>query len=125
MEIAVGFHSLTTTNHPLNVNLPTSGQQVTAPLSAHKVSVTGGNRAQDPLVRDTTILCTYMSVEVTHLFMVEFQVILIHSVISSWMTLILVSMVCRDIYKSSCLFHEKGKSEKFTVVGYRMEHIYK
>jgi len=55
MKIAVGFYSLTTTTHPLNVNLPSSGQQVTAQLSAHKVSVTGGHRAKDPLVRDTTI----------------------------------------------------------------------
>jgi hypothetical protein len=39
MEIAVGFHSLTTTTHPPNVNLPSSGQQVTARLSARKVSV--------------------------------------------------------------------------------------
>jgi hypothetical protein len=50
----MGFHSLTTTTHPPHVNLPTSGQQVTTRLSVHKVSVTGGNRAQDPLVRDTT-----------------------------------------------------------------------
>jgi len=28
MEIAVGFHSLTTTTHPPNVKLPSSGQQV-------------------------------------------------------------------------------------------------
>jgi len=55
MEIAVGFNSLTTTTHPPNVNLPSSGQQVTARLSARKVSVAGGNRAQDPLVRDTTV----------------------------------------------------------------------
>jgi hypothetical protein len=51
----VGFRSLTTTTHPPNVNLPSSGQKVTARLSARKVSVTGGNRAQDPLVRDTTL----------------------------------------------------------------------
>jgi len=50
----VGYHSLTTTHLP-NVNLPSSGQQVTTWLSAHNVSVTGGNKAQDPLVRDTTI----------------------------------------------------------------------
>jgi hypothetical protein len=50
----VGIHSLTTTTHHPRVNLPSSGQQVTARLSAHKVSVTRGNRAQDPLVRDTT-----------------------------------------------------------------------
>ena len=54
MEIAVGFHSLTTTTHPANVNLPSWGQQVTARLSDRKVPVAGGNRAQDPLVRDTT-----------------------------------------------------------------------
>jgi len=54
MEIAVGFNSLTTATHPPNVNLPSSGQHVTALLSARKVSVAGGNRAQDPLVRDTT-----------------------------------------------------------------------
>jgi hypothetical protein len=45
----VGFHSLTTTTQ-------NSGQQSTARLSARRVSVAGGNRAQDPLVRDTTIL---------------------------------------------------------------------
>jgi len=50
----VGFHSLTTTTHPSNVNLPSSEQQVTARLSVRKVSVTEGNRAQDPLIRDTT-----------------------------------------------------------------------
>jgi len=38
----VGFHSLTTTTYPPNVNLPSSGQQVTARLSARKVSVTEG-----------------------------------------------------------------------------------
>jgi len=54
MEIAVGFDSLTTTTHPPNVNLPSSGQQVTARLSARKVSVAGGNRAQNPLIKDTT-----------------------------------------------------------------------
>ena len=51
----MGFHSLTTTTHAPNVSLLSSGQQVTARLSARKVSVTGGNRAQDPLVRDTTM----------------------------------------------------------------------
>jgi hypothetical protein len=51
----MGFHSCTTTTHPTNVNLPSTGQQVTARLSVCKVSVTGGNRAQAPLVRDTTI----------------------------------------------------------------------
>ena len=34
----MGFHSLTTTTHPPNVNLPSSGQQSTARLSAHKRS---------------------------------------------------------------------------------------
>ena len=42
MEIAVAFHSLATTTHPPNINLPSSGQQVTARLSARKVSVAGG-----------------------------------------------------------------------------------
>jgi hypothetical protein len=41
-ETAVGFHSLMTTTHPPNINLPSSGQQVTARLSARKVYVTGG-----------------------------------------------------------------------------------
>jgi len=54
MEIAVGFNSLTTNTHPPNVNLPSSGHHVTARLSVRKVSVAGGNRAQDPPVRDTT-----------------------------------------------------------------------
>jgi len=54
MEIAVGFNSLTIITHPPNVNLPSSGHHVTARLSARKVSVAGGNKAQDPLVRDTT-----------------------------------------------------------------------
>ena len=53
MEIAVGFHSLTTTTHPPNVNLPSSGQQVTARLSARKVSVGGGGSPQHPLIRDS------------------------------------------------------------------------
>jgi hypothetical protein len=43
-----------TTTHPPNVSLQSSGQQVTARLSARKVSVTRGNRAQDPLVRNIT-----------------------------------------------------------------------
>jgi hypothetical protein len=55
MEIALGFHSLTTTTHPSNVNLPYSEQQFTARLSAPKVSITVGNGAQDALVRDTTL----------------------------------------------------------------------
>jgi len=54
MEIAVGFHSLTTTTYPSNVNFPSSWQQVTARLFARKVSVAGGKRAQGLLVRDTT-----------------------------------------------------------------------
>ena len=53
MEIAVGFHSLTTPTKSPNVSLPAAGQQVTVRLSAHKASVTGGNGDQDPLVRDT------------------------------------------------------------------------
>jgi hypothetical protein len=48
MEIAVGFHSLTTTTHHPNVDLLSSVQQVTARLSARKVSVAGANRVQDP-----------------------------------------------------------------------------
>jgi hypothetical protein len=46
MEIAGGIHSLTKTTHPSNVNLPSSGQQVTARLSAREVSVARGE--QDP-----------------------------------------------------------------------------
>jgi hypothetical protein len=53
--IDLPFHSLMTTNHPSNINLPSSGQQVTAWLTALKVSVARGSRAQDPLVRDTTL----------------------------------------------------------------------
>jgi len=48
MEIVVGFHSLTTTTHPPNVNLPSSGQQVTARLSARKVSVAGEKQGPRP-----------------------------------------------------------------------------
>jgi len=57
MELAVGFHSLTTTTHPQNVNLPSSGQQVTARLSARKVSVAGGGgaRPHDPLAGAPTL----------------------------------------------------------------------
>jgi hypothetical protein len=55
MEIATGYHSLTPTTHPLNVNLPSSGQQGTARLSACKVSDAGGIGAEDPLVRDATV----------------------------------------------------------------------
>jgi len=72
MEIAIGFNSLTTTTHPPNVKLPSSGQQVTARLSARKVSVTGGNRAQDPLVRDTTILmCHFIVLSFNYIFMFD------------------------------------------------------
>jgi len=48
MEIAVGFHSLTTTTHPSNVNLLSSGQQVTARLSARKLSLAGGEQGARP-----------------------------------------------------------------------------
>ena len=48
MEITVGFRSLTTTTHPPIVNLPSSGQQVTARLSARKVSVSGGTGPKIP-----------------------------------------------------------------------------
>jgi hypothetical protein len=41
----VGCHPLTTTTHSSNVNLPSSRQQVTARLSARKVSVTGGEQS--------------------------------------------------------------------------------
>jgi len=44
----VGFQSLMTTTHPTNVNLPSSGQQVTARLSPRKVSVTGGEQGPRP-----------------------------------------------------------------------------
>ena len=44
----MGFHSLTTTTHPSNVNLPFSGQQVTARLTARKVSVAGGTGPKTP-----------------------------------------------------------------------------
>ena len=37
-----GFHSLTTTTHPPNANLPSSWQPATAWLSARKVCVAGG-----------------------------------------------------------------------------------
>jgi len=37
----MGYHILTTTTHPSNVNLPSSGQQSTAWLSARKVCVNG------------------------------------------------------------------------------------
>jgi len=58
MNITVDFNSLTTTTHPPNVNLTSSGQHVTARLSARKVSVAGRKRAEDPLVRDTTTVFT-------------------------------------------------------------------
>jgi len=48
----VGYHAFTTTTHPSNVKLPSSGQQSKVWLYARKVSVAGGNRAGDPLVRD-------------------------------------------------------------------------
>jgi len=54
----MGFNSLTTTTQPPNVNVPSSGQQVTARLSAPKVSIAGGNRAHEPMVRDTTMQTT-------------------------------------------------------------------
>jgi hypothetical protein len=54
----VGYHSLTTTTHSSNVNLPSSGQHVTARLSARTVSVAGGNSVQDLQVRGTTIHTT-------------------------------------------------------------------
>jgi len=53
MDITVDFNSLTSTTHPPNFNLPSSGQHVTARLSALKVSVAGAKRAEDPLVVDT------------------------------------------------------------------------
>jgi hypothetical protein len=43
----VGYHSLTTTTHSSDVNLPSSGQHITAWLSARTVSVARGNRAKD------------------------------------------------------------------------------
>jgi len=48
MEIAVGFNSLTTTTHPQNVNVPSSGKQVTTRLSARKVSIAGGTGPKTP-----------------------------------------------------------------------------
>jgi len=51
----MGYHSLMKTTHPSNVNLPSSGQQSTAWLSARKVFVARGIRAQDAIVRDPTI----------------------------------------------------------------------
>jgi len=51
----MGYHSLTTTTHPSKVNLPPSGQQSTARVSARKVSVAGRNRVQYPLVRDAKV----------------------------------------------------------------------
>ena len=51
----VGCHSLTTTTHPSNVSLPSSGQPSTTRLSALKVSAAVGDRPQDPLLRDATV----------------------------------------------------------------------
>jgi len=52
----VGYHSLMTTTHPSNVNLPFSGQQGTARLYARKTCRRGGgDRTQNPLVRDATL----------------------------------------------------------------------
>jgi len=48
MEIAVGFQSLTRTTHPPNVNLPSSGQQVTARLSARNVCRQGETGPKTP-----------------------------------------------------------------------------
>jgi hypothetical protein len=53
--MAVGYHSLKTTTHFSNVNLLSSGQQITARLSARKVSVAGVKIAYDPLARDATL----------------------------------------------------------------------
>jgi hypothetical protein len=51
----MGYPSLTAITHPPNVSVPSSGQQSTSRLSPRRVSAAGGNRAQDPLVRDTTL----------------------------------------------------------------------
>ena len=42
------YHTLTTTADPSNANLPSSGQQSTAWLSARKVSVAGGEQGPRP-----------------------------------------------------------------------------
>ena len=52
----MGFNSLTTTTHPPTSNFHLQGSKLPLGLSARKVSVAGGNRAQDPLVRDTTLV---------------------------------------------------------------------
>jgi len=44
----VGFNSLTTSTHPQNVNVPSSGKQVTTRLSARKVSIAGGTGPKTP-----------------------------------------------------------------------------
>jgi hypothetical protein len=49
MGIAVDYHTLTTTP-----NFPTSTFHLQGRTSARTVSVAGGNRAQDSMVRDTT-----------------------------------------------------------------------
>ena len=48
MEIAMGLHSLTTTTQTPNVNLPSSGQQVTARLSAWRSLSPGGTGPKTP-----------------------------------------------------------------------------
>jgi len=52
MEIAMGFNSLMTTTNPPNINLPSSGQHVTAQLSAHKAPGAPGDGAQKSLVKE-------------------------------------------------------------------------
>jgi hypothetical protein len=44
----MGYHFLTKTTHPSNVNLPSSGQQGTARLSARKVFVARGTGPKTP-----------------------------------------------------------------------------
>ena len=82
----MGFDSVTTTTHPPKVNLPSSGQQVTTRLSARKVSVIRGNRAQDPLVRDTTSaywmlpagsFCRHLLVGSILIFSIEVSIIML------------------------------------------------
>ena len=72
MKIAMGFNSLTTTTHLPNYNLSSSGQHVTVRLSARNVSVAGGNRAQDPLVRDSTYNPPTRSLRINFFFSVLF-----------------------------------------------------
>jgi len=66
MEIKVEFHSLTTTTHPPIINLPSSGQQVTARLSVRKVPVTGGKGSKIPwsgtLNKHLVSVCVWCSV---------------------------------------------------------------